>query len=131
LHSDRRRAKLLSEINTAGSRADIWAISESASLRRSYENYEARLEDARTFADMDRQLMADISIIQSAASGEADPPDKRMNMAAGVLIGLVCLGNRVSFASAFLGIRRNSDGTARDSQRLDSLSGADEIWTSD
>ena len=88
----RRRAKLLSELKLLPVREQHLGelLREREAYERSYENYEARLEDARTFADMDRQLMADISIIQSALP-PAKPirPDKRMNMAAGVLIGLV------------------------------------------
>ena len=88
----RRRAKLLSELKLLPVREQHLGelLREREAYERSYENYEARLEDARTFADMDRQLMADISIIQSALPPvKPIRPDKRMNMAAGVLIGLV------------------------------------------
>jgi uncharacterized protein involved in exopolysaccharide biosynthesis len=69
------------------------------------------------------------------ASGEADPARQENEHGSGRVdrIG-ACLGNRLRLRvpSYGLGYAGTGDGTARDScAGLDSLSGADEIWTSD
>lgn len=100
-----RRAELVSELARLPLRErELEELErERESYEQSYTNYQARLEDARTFADMDRELMADVSVIQSALPPvKAIRPDKKMNMAAGLFVG-IALALGTAFVFEFLG----------------------------
>jgi uncharacterized protein involved in exopolysaccharide biosynthesis len=67
-----------------------------------YENYQTRLGDARTFADMDRRQMADVSVLQRAQPADAPiRPDRKTALTIGLVVGL-CLAFAVAFAFEFL-----------------------------
>ncbi len=110
----KRRAQLAAELESLPGREQ--QLRELQREREGYEtaytNYQKRLDDARVYADMDREQIADVSVIQRALPpARAIRPDRRTALTVGLVVGL-CLALGVAFGFEFLGSTWDAPGAA-------------------
>ncbi len=109
-----RRARIAQELESLPAREQ--QLHELQRERDAYEatyaNYQKRLDDARVYADMDREQIADVSVIQRALPpARAIRPDRRTALTVGLVVGL-CLALGVAFGFEFLGSTWDAPGAA-------------------